>query len=276
MTAVQEFIRLIATTREAQEIERKRRLAWEQEQEAKQAQRQAETERSILEMRQEIQSLRAMVNRNSRMAIMPQLSPQPLPPASAQSTPQQPTASITGLFTPHYTLSPAVQEQSIPQHPSGPTSPTPIGQPQTIMQSTFVQGSSSKPYSPNVRHCGDSSLAQDTRQHTSYAEQPMQPQPQYRFQGGAIDQQQQMLLSQAGGMRQLSSVEQSVTPSPSPQLSVLHPPTDSSTTSRKRKTSEIASDDDSNIDSDGSDAAPVQRIRRVNHHDRRCLTIHVT
>ena len=269
---MQEFIRLIATTREAQEIERKRRLAWEQEQEAKQAQRQAETERTILEMRQEIQSLRAMINRNSRMVIMPQLSPQPLPPASAQPTPQHPTASTTGLFTPHYTLSPAVQEQSIPQHPSGPASPTPIGQPQTVMQSTFVQGSSSKPYSPNVRHC-DSSLAQETRQQISYA---AQPQPQYRFQVGAIDQQQQMLLSQVGGMRQLSNVEQSVTPSPSPQLSVLHPTTDSSTASRKRKTSEVASDDDSNIDSDGSDAAPVQRIRRVNHHDRRCLTIHVT
>lgn len=207
---------------------------------------------------------------------MPQLSPQPLPPVSAQPTPQQPTASTSGLFTPQYTLSPDVQEQSIPQRPSGPTSPAPIGPPQTVMQSTFVQGPSSKPYSPNVRHCSDSSLAQETRQHISYAAQPMQPQPQYRFQGGAVDQQQQMLLSQAGGMRQLSSsVEQSVTPSPSPQLSVLHPPTDSST-SRKRKPSEIASDDDSNIDSDGSDAAPVQRIRRANHHDRRCLTIHVT
>ena len=232
----------------------------------------------MLEMRQEIQSLRAMLSRNSRMATVPQLSPQTLTTAPSQPVPQHPTASTSGLFTPHYNLSPAVQEQSIPRHSSTPTSPKPVGQPQTVIQPTFVQGPSSKPYSPDIQYCSDSSLAQETRQrHNSYAAQPMQPQPQYRFQAGAVDQQQEFMLSHIGGMRQLSSsVEQSVTPSPSPQLSVLHPPTDSSTTSRKRKTSDIASDDNSDIDSDGFNATPVQRIRRVNHHDRRCLTVQVS
>ena len=248
-------------------------MAWEQEQEAKQAQRQAETERTILEMRQEIQSLRAMLIRNGRMTIMPQSSPHTFPLAPAQPIPQQPMGSTTGLFTPHYALSPAVQEQSIPQHPSTPTSPTPIIT-QSIIHPTFVQGSSSKPYSSGAQPSNDLSLAQDGRQHIPY---PIQPQPQYRYQAGVIDQQQQFLLNQAGGIRrQSSSIGQSVTPSPSPQLSVMHPSTDSSTTSRKRKTSEAASDIDSDADSDGSSVAPAQRIRRANHHDRRCLTIQVS
>jgi len=275
---VQEFIRLVATTREAQDIERKRRLAWEQEQEAKQAQRQAETERTILEMRQEIQSLRAMLTRNGRMAIMPQSSPHALPLAPAQPIPQQPIESTTGLFTPHYALSPAVREQSIPRHPSTPTSPTPIIQTQSVIQATFVQGSSSKPYPPGAQPSNDLSLAHDSGQHIHipYPTLPIQPQPQYRYQAGSIGQQQQFLLNQTSGIRpQSSSIGQSVTPSPSPQLSALHPSTDSST-SRKRKTSEAASDNDSDVDSDGSSITPAQRIRRANHHDRRCLTIQVS
>lgn len=59
--AVQELLRFLASTREAQEIERKRRIAWEQEQEAKYRLRQAEMERRMLEMRQEITALKSRV-----------------------------------------------------------------------------------------------------------------------------------------------------------------------------------------------------------------------
>lgn len=58
---MQELLRFLASTREAQEIERKRRIAWEQEQEAKYKLRQAEMERRMVEMQQEITALKARV-----------------------------------------------------------------------------------------------------------------------------------------------------------------------------------------------------------------------
>lgn len=49
------------SARESQEIEQKRRLAWEQEQEAKYTLRQAEMERRMLEMQQELGALKAKI-----------------------------------------------------------------------------------------------------------------------------------------------------------------------------------------------------------------------
>ena len=270
---MQELIRLVGNTREAQEIERKRRLAWEQEQEAKFAQRQAETERYILEMRQEIQSLRAMLCRNGRGPAPSQHSPQISQASPAQPAPQHLVASTSDLLAPHNVLSPVVQEHSTPQHPSTPLSPTSFNQP------TFVQGLSSKSYTQP-----SPVFAQETRQYISYPQAghpqlmlPMQPHPRHLYQARINDQQQQLIPSRTRPVQQFpGSAAQSVTPSPSPQLSVLHPQTDSSsTTSRKRKSSEIPSDDDSESGSDESDASPAHRVRRTNHHDRRCLSIQV-
>ncbi|KAF8631538.1 hypothetical protein AX15_002294 [Amanita polypyramis BW_CC] len=287
VNAVQELIRLISNTKEAQEIERKRRLAWEQEQEAKFAQRQAETERYILEMRQEIQSLRSILCRNGRGPVPPQQSPQIPQASSAQPGSQQPVTPASDLLTPHNALSPAFQEQSISQHPSTPTSPTSFNQLQAVVQPTFVQGLSGEPYPSNTRP--SLIFAQGTRQHISYpkavqtqAMLPIQPEPKHVHQAGSNDQQlqrQPFIPSRTGTAQQFpGSAAQSVTPSPSPQLSVLHPQTDSpSMTSRKRKSSEMHGDDDDDDDdesgSDESDSLPTQRVRRINHHDRRCLTI---
>lgn len=58
---VQELLRALAATREAQESENKRRRAWEQELEAKYQQRQAETESQLTEMKRQIAYLRACV-----------------------------------------------------------------------------------------------------------------------------------------------------------------------------------------------------------------------
>ncbi|KAE9410188.1 hypothetical protein BT96DRAFT_913015 [Gymnopus androsaceus JB14] len=56
---IQELLRVVTQTNQAQENERKRRLAWEQEQEERYAQRQAELEKQMMEMRQEIYTLRS-------------------------------------------------------------------------------------------------------------------------------------------------------------------------------------------------------------------------
>jgi hypothetical protein len=114
--AVQELLRIVAATRESQEIERKRRLAWEQGQEAKFIQRQAETERQMLELRQEITKLRATANSN--------------PPPSS------------GLLTPQYSNSPPLTVQRSSQLAS-PISP--VSQPPAFTHPMFVQGSSNQP-----------------------------------------------------------------------------------------------------------------------------------
>lgn len=119
--AVRELLRLLAATKEANEIERKRRLAWEQEQEARFTQRQAEMERQMLEMRQEIQLLKGNT------------------PASAhtsQNDPTQPTINQTA----NHTL-PAITQQPSPQLSE---SSTPVGL-HAQSRPTFVQGSSSRP-----------------------------------------------------------------------------------------------------------------------------------
>ncbi|KAL0067575.1 hypothetical protein AAF712_005290 [Marasmius tenuissimus] len=62
LQAVQELLRIVSATKEAQEAERERRIAWEQEQEIKQNQRQAELEKQVLELRNEVLTLRQCVN----------------------------------------------------------------------------------------------------------------------------------------------------------------------------------------------------------------------
>lgn len=118
---VQELFRIVVATRDSQEIERKRRLAWEQEQEAKYTQRQAEMERQMLELRQEISKLRSASTN---------------PPPSS------------GLLTPQYSNSPALAVQR-PQLAS-PVSP--VSQPSSYTHPMFVQGSSTQPMHSHATH----------------------------------------------------------------------------------------------------------------------------
>ncbi|KAG6833902.1 hypothetical protein H0H87_007913 [Tephrocybe sp. NHM501043] len=118
--AVQELLRMAASTKELQEIERKRRLEWEREQETKYAQKQAEMERKLLELTQEVITLRS---------------------ANTSNGTTQPTTS--GLLTPQHMLSPSL---AIPQA-SQPVSPiSPISQPSSYSYPTFVQGSSNQSF----------------------------------------------------------------------------------------------------------------------------------
>jgi len=93
---------MLTATKESQEIERKRRLAWEQEQEAKYIQRQAEMERRMLEMKQEIVSLKSSVglNANDRSQLGYQ-APGFGPPMVQQPTPQTPLSPVSTSSQPH-------------------------------------------------------------------------------------------------------------------------------------------------------------------------------
>ncbi|PFH51403.1 hypothetical protein AMATHDRAFT_74957 [Amanita thiersii Skay4041] len=281
VNAVHELVRLISETRDAHEIERKRRLAWEREQEAKLAQKQAETERLMLETQQEIQTLRAMLSRKGFVPDPAQQAQQaPIQPSSRQSV-----IPATGLFTPHYSMSPAMHEQSVPIQPTTPLSPVGLVQPSTSSQPSFIEGFPNASYSytqqPYVNQAFDSS--QQTGQvHQSTLRQQSQPQSvcQHGIQihQSQINQpRQSLLVSHSSELSRLSGHTQSVTPSPSPQL--IHAdsragPVTSIVSGRKRTTAELSNDEGDSMSSDESDVNPVVRIRRTNHHDRRCLTIH--
>ncbi|KAG7449061.1 uncharacterized protein BT62DRAFT_963894 [Guyanagaster necrorhizus] len=113
--AVHELLRIVSATSQTQEIERKRRIAWEQEQEAKYAQRQAEMERQLFELRQELVTLRTAVPGNTQQntGASPSLS-------SARNAPFLQQAQSSSLISP------------VPQPPG-------------VHYPTFIQGSSSQP-----------------------------------------------------------------------------------------------------------------------------------
>ncbi|KAJ7507970.1 hypothetical protein B0H11DRAFT_2185486 [Mycena galericulata] len=116
LNAVQELVALVAATKHAAEIERTRRLAWEAELEAKYIQRQAETERQILDLRAEVAHLRALVPANGH-------SPLFMSPALAN-------LSHSPLFA-----SPTIA--NLGQSPISP-----VSQPSSQQLPQFVQGSS--------------------------------------------------------------------------------------------------------------------------------------
>ncbi|KAG6880363.1 hypothetical protein C0992_007774 [Termitomyces sp. T32_za158] len=110
--AVQELLRFVASTRDAQDAERIRRLNWERQQEAKYAQQHAEMERKLQQLTQEVITLRA----------------------SNSTRPSSPAAS--GLLTPQQIMSP----QQLPQLA---TPVSPVSQSPSYPYPAFVQGSSS-------------------------------------------------------------------------------------------------------------------------------------
>ncbi|KAJ8698306.1 Vacuolar protein sorting-associated protein 52 [Pleurotus ostreatus] len=107
--AVQELLRIVAATKEAQEIERRRRLAWEQEQESKFIQRQAEMERQMFEMRQQIASLQAMVHPSPSPNVVHQTPVDTPRPTLLLETPVHHSV----LSTAHYQPSSMTSQESL-------------------------------------------------------------------------------------------------------------------------------------------------------------------
>ena len=83
------------SARESQEIEQRRRLAWEQEQEAKYAMRQAEMDRRMLEIQQELAAFKAKLAFGSNKAAITAPSVQTPPMAVQGPDQQQPTPSTS-------------------------------------------------------------------------------------------------------------------------------------------------------------------------------------
>lgn len=144
---MQELLRFLASTREAQEIERKRRIAWEQEQEAKYRLRQAEMERRMLEMQQEITALKARVAFSGPASLSsvgasghPTLSQRSyLEYTSLVSSPQQPTPST----------SPTLSHPSTPATLTSPAAGQPVAGPSTDAVFDSAEASTSLSYLPS-------------------------------------------------------------------------------------------------------------------------------
>lgn len=298
---VHELLRALQATREAQERETQRRIAWEQEQEMKYRQRQAEMELQISEMRRQISVLQSALAQNAPTAGSSGSPAIPLdttgisPNCSPNMSDSHP---VTGLFTPQYSMSPAVlpsrPHQSI--QPVSPVSPI-LQNPPSYSTSHFVQGSSTAtPHSSVLTQpryggdAGDYQAALQVQHHSPHLQQ-LQSQQYHDTQNHAAPVRNNFQQRTAAASRPVSTDSlpppQSVTPSPSPLAGSTdvsrspRPPRSprsphvGSLGSRKRSNADISSSD-SGSDSDSSESNPRHRIRRVSHHDRRCLTIHVS
>ncbi|OCH92899.1 hypothetical protein OBBRIDRAFT_772531 [Obba rivulosa] len=230
---VQELIRVLSATREAAEIERRRRLAWEREQEAKYAQRQAEMERQLLDMRQEISLLKAYISLHP-----PNVTPALLPstPEFIPSTARIEAVPLTSTETPSQLASP------VPQ-PSIPISPH-------VQQPTFVQGSSSRPiintpiYAPPTIEPSLQLDVPSTRSSISVAASPSL----------------QSATTEATSVVSGSPTPISPAQTPNPRKRPIPPVTSSCS-------------DDSSDDEMSDSPASDRPLKRLNGHDTRCLTI---
>lgn len=150
--------------------------------------------------------------------------------------------SSSGLLTPQHNLSPALEIHRVPP-PASPISP--VSQPSSYSYPTFIQGSSNQPYSAHQSF--DDAFQTPPHQEIMAVETPAS----------------------------------SVTPSPSPQLTFVQPSqlhhefSASPVNRRKRRTAEPSSDEDDST-SDSSISRNGRPSKRSNHHDKRCLTIHVS
>lgn len=125
--AIQQLCHIIASARNAAAAESKRRVAWEQEQEAKNAQTQAAMEQRLSSVQEELAILKAYITMHPNLA----------PPTAVQSSYVN-TISTTARIEP---ASP-VPEPCSPQSLISPESPFPRS-----ISAEFVQGSSSRPLS---------------------------------------------------------------------------------------------------------------------------------
>ncbi|TFK43658.1 hypothetical protein BDQ12DRAFT_731647 [Crucibulum laeve] len=153
----------------------------------------------------------------------------------------------SGLFTPQSQcdMSPALPEQRVPE-PASPISPA--VQLNLSSQPMFIQGSSTNPF--------------------PVSNSPLSVPVLQEFQHPYI------ALPHAQAI--VESLPQSVTPSPSSQLTVVNTSRDgqSSASSRKKRLNSELSSDDEEGNSSCSSMSTSRPRKRTSHHDRRCLTIH--
>lgn len=289
---IHELIRALNATREAQERETQRRRAWEQEQELSYRQRQVEMEQQMSEMRRQIATLQVALSQTNGSLVghfgSPALPLSAIGTSPACSPNMNTSHLATGLFTPQYTMSPAVPP-SQPHQPNQPVSPV-----SPVLQSTpaygtphFAQGPSAASHTSMTQRFYDCNVGHEYQPHRETVQMqhspPLQHLPTQQYRGT------QNLQPQPPTAILTNSLPppQSNTPSPSPNVNSteisLSPRSPRSylshaTSSRggsKRSKADLSTTS-SDTDSGSSEPNPKYRICRTNHHDRRCLTVHVS
>ena len=267
----------------AVQAERARRLAWEQEQEAHNAQREAELQSQLAEMRSELLLLKASVSIQQQPG--PPLLNEPLPEAFQPPLPE-PAAYIEEIHTP------MLQEQRVPR--TQPAQTSSASNYLTPPIPPFIEGSStifsptlgaSEPTTYNSPPCNaynpmlpSPTLTDATTEQSSLS--PLPP-PHAQFH-------QPTASSSTNSPANIpppptSSTPSAAFPSPaqstytSPIMPASRPHTPSPRALGKRRSPPSPASDYSTEDSDDDSAAEQlgQPRKRKNGHDRRCLTIQV-
>ncbi|KAF8663485.1 hypothetical protein AX16_001053 [Volvariella volvacea WC 439] len=115
---VQELYRLMATIREEQENERSRRIKWEQEQEAKHLACRADLERRVVDLEQELSSLKAIISSGQTMDASRYTHATEYSVPIYRETLGQASPTASTLAPPHPAPS-FVQGSSTPSYPNG-------------------------------------------------------------------------------------------------------------------------------------------------------------
>ena len=206
---------MLANTRDAHEVERKRRIAWEHGIETRYTQQHADMERTMLDMRHELASLRAFVATNLSQGFTRAL--------------------------PFDSYSLALEQQQRHNPIALPISP--VSQPSSFHHSALADADPTS-------HADDSQI----------------------FSNDAAN-------DDGLGVQQDAAVVEPPSPAPSPAPqpeSSLHAA--SSTlrrSSRRKRTPESIHSDEGSSQEEGYRSDSERPRKRINHHDKRCLTIHV-
>lgn len=252
-----DLVRIISSTRQLQEEERQRRLAWEQEQEAKYAQRQADMEQKIKQMFEEVKALRSTMNTLNN-------------PVSSSELVMSPTLS-----------QPASTRDSV--HPATPVSPMahPVAYSQS--QPVFVQGSSTTPITINQMRTLPSPpdhFPPGTMYNTQFTATQTSPllissvSSHHGVRNAPYTQPQ--LIQEHTFQVSVPPTIYAITPDPSPQLVDISDQASSQPSrpgKRTKRCPRLSSDDDESSSSFSSANIPPRKRR--NNHDTRCYTIHV-
>ncbi|KAI6003721.1 hypothetical protein EDD15DRAFT_2219720 [Pisolithus albus] len=189
VTAVQELLRFLASTREACEIERRRRATWEQEMEAKHALQKTEMEQRILELQQEVTALRACLPSSqfipsggpSTSNSTPEL--RSLHPGISSSIIQRPTPLTPTCAHPSSSAVEYPVATPLPAHPSPSTemaeasgSASTLASP-VLPSARFINVNPSPPNGSNIQR-GKSSTLSDSDENNSDASSSF---PQHRL-----------------------------------------------------------------------------------------------
>ncbi|CAL1700915.1 unnamed protein product [Somion occarium] len=239
-----QILHLLTESKQAAQREQERRRQWEREQEARYSQREAEIEKQVTTMKEEISSLKEYI--------------------SIQSSRTSPSFS-SGVNTPgsyYHSIMPTLEQAYVPP-PDSPFSPS--SQSPYPASPMFVQGSSRQPImAPQSMPVTPVAVLSPPPIMTHAASTPLPPTPS--------------IASEPPPISSDISTSPTVSVPPTPANNLVVPSPSVYPTPNPRKRPPPVANGESDRDDTGSErprSIGVDRpAKRINGHDSRCLTIH--